>query len=180
MPPKAFLFILAKTGRLVNLLVFFSRTWAQDDLAELACRLLPFRCQPFSLALACILGVDRLALAFVCQVAVRTVAVHGIGLDIVVEIYFQDTLDPFFMRRKFDGRHQFNAFIEVARHPVSRRNEDVFLAAVIEVEQAAVFQEAADDAVDFDVFADAGQTRTDDADAADDEADLDAGCRRYK
>ncbi len=36
MPPKAFLFILAKTGRLVNLLVFFSRTWTQDDLAELA------------------------------------------------------------------------------------------------------------------------------------------------
>ena len=64
MPPNAFLFIVAKTGRLVNLLVFFSRTRAQDDVAELAGCLLPFRCQPFSFALACILGVDRLAREF--------------------------------------------------------------------------------------------------------------------
>ena len=183
MPPKTFLTILAKAAGIVNLVVSLfrriRRTRAKDDIAQLPNFTFTMCRKFFGFTLACILGVDRLALAFVCQVAVRAVAVHGIGLDVVVEVYFQDALDPFFMRREFDRCHQFDAFVEVARHPVCRRNEDVFLAAVVEVEQAAVFQEAADDAVDFDVFADARQARADDADAADDEADLDAGCRRF-
>ncbi len=43
------------------------------------------------------------------------------------------------------GRHEFDAVVEVPRHPVGRREEDVLLAAVVKAEDAAVFEEAADD-----------------------------------
>ena len=53
------------------------------------------------------------------------------------------------------------------------------LPPFIEVEEAAVFQEAADNAVNFDVVTDTWKARTKDADTANDEANLDAGCRSF-
>ena len=81
------------------------------------------------------------------------------------------------MRLFAHGRHEFDAVVEIPRHPVGGREEDVLLAAVIEAEDAAVLEEAADDAAHADVFADVLESGTQHADAAHDEVDFDA-CRR--
>ena len=83
------------------------------------------------------------------------------------------------MRLFAHGRHEFDAVVEIPRHPVGGREEDVLLAAVIEAEDAAVFEEAADDAAHADVFADVLESGAQHADAAHDEVDFDACGRGF-
>ena len=69
----------------------------------------------------------------------------------------------------------FYAVIDVARHQVGAAHVDFFLAVVVEVVNAAVLQEPADDADDADVFADVRQARAQTANAAHQQIDFDAG-----
>src|SRR6185437_16126823 len=52
--------------------------------------------------------------------------------------------------RIFDRKHRLDAFVEVARHPVGAAEIQLGLAAILEEIDAAVFEEAADDAADLD------------------------------
>src|SRR4051812_46856512 len=58
-----------------------------------------------------------------------------------------------------DRHHHFDAAIEVARHQVRAADVDLLVAAVAEVPDPAVLEEAADDAADADAIADAGNAR---------------------
>ena len=61
-----------------------------------------------------------------------------------------------FVVRPLDREHQLDALVEVARHPVGARQVDLLVAAVQEVVDARVLEEAIDDGDDLDVVADAG------------------------
>ena len=77
--------------------------------------------------------------------------------------------------RVFDGEDDFAAFEEVAGEPVGAAAVDLLLAAVLEVEDAAVFEKTADDGADADVFAEAFMPGAQGRHAADDEVDLHSG-----
>ena len=68
------------------------------------------------------------------HLTIRAVGIHGVGFYIVVEIQRQDSLDAFLMGTVFDGNHQFHPFVQVAGHPVGRRDEYVFFPVIVEVE----------------------------------------------
>ncbi len=69
------------------------------------------------------------------------------------------------------------ALEEVARHPVGRAEIDFVVAAVGEVEDARVLQEAADDGAHADAFRQAFDAGPQDAEAANDQVDLDSRLR---
>ena len=73
---------------------------------------------------------------------------------------------------------QLDPVVEVARHPVGAREVDLLVAAVREVEDARVLEEAVDDRDDVDVVARALEPRPEAADPAHVEANADAGPRR--
>src|ERR1043166_7561462 len=76
-----------------------------------------------------------------------------------------------------DRRERLDAPIEVAFHHVGAADVHLLVPAVLEPEDARVFQEAADDRAHADVIADAGDAGTQAADAADDHVDLHARLR---
>ena len=53
------------------------------------------------------------------------------------------------------GKMISSRLLQVAPHPVGAGEIDLFVAAVAEVEDAGVFQEAVDDRADLDVLGDA-------------------------
>ena len=82
------------------------------------------------------------------------------------------------MAASWIGHDHLDAAIEVALHQVGAADVDLFLAAVEEVVDARVLEEAADDRSHRDVVADAGNAWPQAAHAADDQVDLHAGLRR--
>src|SRR5262249_19626152 len=75
-------------------------------------------------------------------------------------------------------RDDFHPPIEIARHPVSRTDVDLFLTAVGEVKDATVFEEWSDDAADVNGFRQPRLAGTNHARAPDDQIDFDARLRR--
>ena len=102
----------------------------------------------------------------------------------VLEIREQNLIEDLCMDgRILDRDQQLDASVEVARRPVSRRDEELGLIAgqdlaVAEGEDAAVLEEAADDGADMDVLAHAGNAGAQAAVAADDQFDLHPGPAR--
>ena len=98
------------------------------------------------------------------------------GFDGVGEIGGKDlVVDAGFDGGIADGEGDFAAFEEIARHPVGGAEVDFVVAAVGEVEDAGVLEEAADDGADADAAGQALDAGAEDAEAADDEVDFDAG-----
>ena len=98
------------------------------------------------------------------------------GLDGVGEVRGQDlVVDAGFGGRVADGEGDFAALEEIARHPVGRAEVDFVVAAVGEVEDAGVLEEAADNRADANAVGQPLDARAQNAEAADDEVDLDAG-----
>ena len=75
-----------------------------------------------------------------------------VGVAIVGKTVFQNAGKSAFERGVFDRDHQFNATVEIARHPVGRGNEDGIIAPLVKGENAGVFEVAIDDGNDFDIF----------------------------
>ena len=81
-------------------------------------------------------------------------------LDVVLQGDAQDLVDhPVAQPLVLDREHDLDPALEVARHPVGRRQVDLALAAVAEVEDARVLEEPIDDADDADVVAGARDAR---------------------
>ena len=78
-----------------------------------------------------------------------------------------------------DQEAGLDAVEEVAAHPVSAGQIDLLFAVVVEVEHALVFEKAPDDGAYADMVGNAGDTRPQRADAADDEINLDTGLRGF-
>ena len=107
---------------------------------------------------------------------VGAVGVHVASFDdfgeIRVEDFIANVADEL---RVLHGEGKFDAAIEVAGHHVGTAEIDLFFASIVEVEDAAVLEEAADDAGDADIVADSGHAGAKAADAADEEIELDPG-----
>ena len=73
--------------------------------------------------------------------------------------------------------HHFDTFVEVAWHPVGGAEIEIGLAAIFEIEDAAVLEEAADETSYADTMAEASDAGPESAGAANNEIDLDAGAR---
>ena len=83
--------------------------------------------------------------------AIGSVELLEAGLDGVGEVGGQDlVVDAGLDGGIADGEDHFAAFEEIARHPVGRAEVDFVVAAVGEVEDAGVLEEAADDGADAD------------------------------
>src|SRR5271163_4613037 len=81
------------------------------------------------------------------------------------------------------GHERFDTAVEIALHEIGRRNIDMRLAArkavaAAESVDARVFEKAADDRLDPDVFGEPGHPGSQAANAAHDEIDLDASAAR--
>ena len=96
-------------------------------------------------------------------------------MGVVEEEGFQDADEAAFECRFLDRDHEFDAFFEIACHPVGRGDVNSGIAAAVEVEKARVFEEAVDDGDDLDIFRVFWVAGFEAADAADVEADFDAG-----
>ncbi len=58
----------------------------------------------------------------------------------------------------FEGENHFDAFVEIAGHPIGAAEKHLRLAAIFKIVDAAVFEKAADDAAHADAAADAAQS----------------------
>ena len=65
--------------------------------------------------------------------------------------------------------------VQIARHQVGASQVDLFLTAVLEIIDAAVFQEAADNARHLDILADTRNSRPERAHAADQQPNAHTG-----
>src|ERR1039458_7807357 len=109
---------------------------------------------------------------------VAAVRHHAPRLDVVHQIFRQDLVaDAPHQFLIFHREEQFHAAIEIARHQVGAAQIDFLLAPVAEIEDAAVFQEAAHDAGHANGIAHARNPRPEAADAAHQKIDADARLR---
>src|SRR5262249_56240838 len=98
------------------------------------------------------------------------------GLRVVVEVGEQPLADDALLERGIEHREaELDPAEEVARHPVGAREVHVFGAAVLEVEDARVLEEAADDRAHADVVREALDARPQRAYAAHHQVALYAG-----
>src|SRR6266853_1303424 len=99
-------------------------------------------------------------------------------LDVVGEERVQDPAEPRAVLRIHHGHDQLDAPVEVARHPVGAPDEDLRVAAVSELEDAGVLEEAVDDRHHPDVLAQSLYPWPKQARSTDVEVDPDARLRR--
>ena len=100
----------------------------------------------------------------------RIDAVAQIGADQIIE---NMTANAFFL----DREHRLNATIEIPLHQISAAKIEFLVAAVAEIIDPAVFEETPNDAYDADVLTPTLDARSQTADSANDEIDLDSGLR---
>ena len=103
------------------------------------------------------------------------VGLDGEGVGVVLEAGFEVGDEAAAAEGVLDGDEEFDAFFEVAGHPVGGGDEDLRSAAVVEVEDPGVFEEAVDDGDHGDVAGSLAAAGFEAADAADVEFDFDAG-----
>lgn len=94
-------------------------------------------------------------------------------LLVIIEFKRYHLLESFAKFSILDRNHKFYAVIQVSWHPVGAADIEFFAATVFKPEYTAVLEESSDKAPDRNVIADAGDAWYQDADAADNEFDLD-------
>src|SRR5882762_8493512 len=114
---------------------------------------------------------------------IRAVGSEVPALQCVTQIGHHDLVEHLAMHRHIFDRHQrLDPPIEIAQHPVGGADEHLGLVggqlvAIAEADDAAMFEKAADDALDPDVLGHAGHARPQTADAAHHQVDHDPGLR---
>src|SRR6266478_193952 len=111
------------------------------------------------------LGMYRLLVAGWMQPFMATVGHELARFDVVLERRSQDGNQPGLGRQVDDRHEQLDAAVEVARHPVGAGNKNERFAAMMEIQDAAVFQETVHDADDPDVLTQFWHTGPQTADA---------------
>src|ERR1041385_9110194 len=115
---------------------------------------------------------------------VAAVGLHKPALRLILEQRHHDLPHHLFVHGGIFDRYQgFNAAVEVPRHPVGGRNEHLGFGrrqrvSIAETDDAAVFQEASDDALHPNVFGQAWNAWAQTAYAAHDEIDAHTGLAR--
>ena len=131
-----------------------------------------------------VVGGERTLAIPTGRTMIPTFGVQAPTLSLVVEVGHHDLVEHLLVHgRILDRCHHFDTAIQVARHPVGRRDEDArFFGrqrfAVREGDDARMLQEAADDALDPDGLGEALHAGPKTADAADHEVDGHAGAAR--
>ena len=74
-----------------------------------------------------------------------------------------------------DRKHDFDAPIQIAAHPVGTGQEDLFVSPVEKAINSRVFEEPIDDGDDFNRFAQPGNAGTKRADSSNVQPDSNAG-----
>src|SRR4051794_37586124 len=93
---------------------------------------------------------------FALQPNVASVGLQFARFHVVIQETREDVLHDFVAQdRIFDWKGDLHAANEIPRHPIRARHVKHRLAAVLEIVNAAVLQEAPDNADDADVFAQA-------------------------
>ncbi len=124
------------------------------------------------------IGVGRKPLLVGRDPLVRAVRREAPALQRVAQVGHHDLVEDLPVHGRVLDRHQrLDAAVEIARHPVGRADEHLGLVrgqpvAVAEADDAAVLEEAADDALDPDVLRHARHAGPQAADAAHDQVDL--------
>ena len=74
-----------------------------------------------------------------------------------------------------DGKEDFNASVKITLHPIGATEIKIGCASIFEIEDAAVFEKASDNAANADATTDATQAGDESTLAANDEINFDAG-----
>ncbi len=119
------------------------------------------------------LGMEDFAVAR--DGGVSPVGMEFAGFGIIFPMPIENFIDTVAGDGIFDWETGLHPTIEIAGHPIGAREKNLGLAAIFKTVDSAVFEVLADDATDLDGIANAGDARAEAADAADDEADGDAG-----
>src|SRR5215471_7594333 len=107
---------------------------------------------------------------------VLSVVIQDTGLGGIRKVAQQDLfINPPAQLEIVNGEHHFDTFIEVARHPVGTAQVNLWFAGVLEVVNATVLQEPADDAAYPYAMAQPTNTGPQCASAAHDQIDLHTG-----
>ena len=113
----------------------------------------------------CLLAVDRVGSGAIWASGIRTVRPHVACFDLIGEVGVKDVaaevVDQFGIAH---GKNNLDSAVEVSRHQIGAAEIDLFLASISEIVDSTVFEEAADDAGYFNVFAYALNPRTQAAD----------------
>ena len=110
------------------------------------------------------LAMTRFGIGAGFDVFVTSVGKQFFGFHVVLKVGLQNGHQFRVAGRVVNGNEQFDSTVEVAWHPVGAGDEQTFVTAVIEIEDAAVFEKSIDHAGDGDVFGkarDAGPEATD-------------------
>ena len=107
---------------------------------------------------------------------IASVSVENAALDVVTPASLPDFVDdPAFEWGSLDGKQSLHAPIQVARHPVCRRQIDQFLVGIAKDIQPGMLQESANDGGNLDVIRNIRDARTQTTDAPDQQFDFHAG-----
>src|SRR5262249_24226005 len=94
------------------------------------------------------------------RTGIGTVGAEQAGPGVVAEVRVQDFVkDTPAQIAVFHRKHDFDAFVEIAGHPVGAAEINVRRSSVLEIENAAVFEESADDAAHTNAVAQAFDIR---------------------
>src|SRR5439155_8290238 len=93
-------------------------------------------------------------------------------LDTVGELDVEDLLEPLPQGRSQDREGDLDAMVEVPRHPVRGGEEVLLVAAIEEIVDARVLEEAIDDRDDADSLGQSGYAGPEAADPPDDQVDV--------
>ena len=94
-------------------------------------------------------------------VRVRAILVHAARASLIMQVGVKNlVLKTPHQSGPFHRKEHFHTAVQVPRHQIGAAEVDLLGIAVRKVEDPAVLEEAADDARDADVFADAGYART--------------------
>ena len=123
--------------------------------------------------------IIRLDLAAVSQL-IGAIGIHRPGLSMILKVGLQNLPEPPPQGLVLDRGRRLHPVVEIPIHPVRRTNEEISINGIFmstgEPEDATVLQELPDDRMDPDVLTDAGQARTQTAEASNDAVDPDP-CR---
>src|SRR4029453_12405195 len=95
--------------------------------------------------------------SFRLQAAVFSIRLQLPCLDTIVQKARKHFIDDLVAQRRIlDGERQFDAAVEIARHPIRALEEDPGLAGILKIKNPAVLKKTAHNADDADIVAQAG------------------------
>ncbi len=126
------------------------------------------------------LGIEQTFAGLAAHLRVSAIRLHDACACFVFKVLGKDAVAQTPDKPPVLDRKQYlHAPVQITRHEIGAAHVDPFIASVMEVVDAAVFEKTSNDAPHANGFADAGNTRTQRANPANNQIDLHTGLGRF-